>query len=358
MQRFIIFVLVGLLIIANVACERQSNIDDALESDFIGEDDEEVVTPEDDSEVTHDEVTYDNDWEPLYQPVIERYRQSLEEDLDEKNRSAGPVDLLGNRSQALSYAYNSSHAVAGYIISTFYFAYFDIDENGIPELLISDEKRDSKFIDVYTIFPNEEVRSVFFGGYAWHPVANRNNVSLVKNSEGLYFVVDLYEETMSGIDIYIVSENCTELKLAEKCHDIYSFALNPGEAIDTEKVVYFQNEKEITKTEYWALREKFTGETIFYDWKPVHDISDDSPYNGAQLPEKLQVPKYYSTIDALNVHTGPGTDQNIIRVLKKGDYVLVLGEMNEDDGWAFIIYSIEFKVNCYGWVSKDFLSTN
>ncbi|NLY45449.1 MAG: SH3 domain-containing protein [Tissierella sp.] len=81
------------------------------------------------------------------------------------------------------------------------------------------------------------------------------------------------------------------------------------------------------------------------DLDPV-DITSDIEEEEPDIEVEAGVFKH--TIDNLNLRTGPGTDQEVIFTIPKGEKVEVLGH---DNGWDRIIYN-----NVTGYSSSEYLS--
>ena len=377
MKRFIVLILIITLLLSTSACSYLSGedgssikdtvqgvlsgVNEALEGipgsvyDILSEEDALVTVPAEDGEDSSNEeeslsFKISSDDEEVYKPIIKLYRESTVVHIDGEENYNQPIDLHGSHSRILTRVNHGVNATA----RDCYYTYYDIDENGTPELLISNENRDTGFVDVYTISPERTATAVFFGDFTGRN-DNINNVSLLKASNGTYFVLETGDKVSYGIFLYYISENCSNVEFSDNIWVALNDGKDPETADRKGELMYFNANEEISKERFDELEKAYMGNTILYNWRPVQSIKDyQSPLSGLQLPEKLFAPLPYTVMTTLNVREAPDIGSNIIDVVPIESHIIVIGSLSINGKWVFIRYTVgDRKEYRFGWARTE-----
>ena len=377
MKRFIVLLLIITLLLSTSACSYLSGgdgssvkdtvqgvlsgVNEALEGipgsvyDILTEENALETTSAEDGEGSSDEAeslsfTISSADEEIYKPIIKLYRESTVVHIDGEENYNQPVDLLGSHSRILSRVNHGVNATA----RDCYYTYYDIDEDGTPELLISNENRDTGIVDVYTISPDRTATAVFFGDFAGRD-GNINNISLLKASNGSYFVLETGDKVTYGIFLYYISENCSNVEFSDSIWVVLNDGKDP-ETVDRKgELMYFNANDEIPKERFDELEKAYVGKPILYDWQPVQSIKNYiSPLNGLQLPEVLFPSLPYTVMSTLNVREAPDIGANIIDTVPIESHIIVIGNLSINGKWVFIRYTVgDLKEYRFGWARTE-----
>lgn len=205
------------------------------------------------------------------------------------------------------------------------YSYIDINHDSIPELLISAEQKSGIFVKVFTFNDNEFVST-----------DSNGEVAYICNDNGF---IQLCANAGAKVHFFYYMNTDGNLQSADK--------------LSSYGGKYYNNDKEISKSEYDTILEKYQAmKWTEPEYKQVQ-LYEDCP-NIQNAPEDMiyysQAIKGTVSVESggLNMRTGAGTDYNIIILLPENAEINILGECN---GWYYIMYNDKN----YGYVSADYI---
>lgn len=208
------------------------------------------------------------------------------------------------------------------------YCYTDINNDSIPELLMSFEQEAGVFVRAFTFNDNEFVSADSAGAIAY--ICHDNSF------------IQLCANAGAKIHFFYYINTDGNFQSADK------LSLYGGK--------YYNNDKEISKSEYDTILEKYQAMTWTEpEYKQVQ-LYESCP-NIENAPEDMI---YYSQphngivatdSGTLNMRTGAGTNYSIITSLMKGTKIQILGA---NDSWCYVKYS-SGDSDTYGFMSREFV---